>query len=233
MEILINLIIERKIIMNNAQLTNNIETVKTIANLTLKLVQKLQTEPTLKITKINLPINTFISNVLNDISAGTLVEIFGKFDTNSKPEKIAQITILGKLWNNNNATVSITDNSDAFETAGIEPMNIDFTLKLDFTELKTIVPEIRELLRPAINNLFMNNKDDKINRIGIATDETGFQFELHDELVETIQKKLFEVFNLLDVNHDINTDELDQDLVKDLIARLERPAEPHLDPNNF
>ena len=219
--------------MNNEQLTNNIETVKTIANLALKLVQKLQTEPTLKITTSNFPINTFMSNVLNDISAGTLVEIFGKFDTNSEPERIAQITILGKLWNNNNATVSITDNSDAFETAGIEPMNIDFTLKLDFTKLKTIVPEIRELLRPAINDLFMNSQDNKINHIGIVTDKTGFQFELHDELVETIQKKLFEVFNLLDVNHDINADELDQNLVKDLIARLERPAEPRLDPNKL
>lgn len=219
--------------MNNEQLTTNIETVKTIANLTLKLVEKLQTEPSLKVTKINLPINNFINDVLNDISVGTLVEVFGKFDTKPEPERIAQITIRGKLWNDKNAAVSISDNPDAFETAGADPMNIDFTLRLDFAELKTIVPEIRELLRPAINNLFMNNEDDKINRIGIATDETGFQFELHDDLVETVQKKLFEVFNLLDVNHDINANELNHDLVKDLIVRLERPDEPRLDPNNF
>lgn len=219
--------------MNNEQLTNNIKTVKTIANLALKLVQKLQTEPTLKITKINLPINTFINFVLNDIHMAQLVDVFGKFDNEPNTELIATISIEDKEWTNDMAKIFISSEPFVFDCAEVDPINVDFNLSLDFQNLKDIVPEIRELLRPAINDLFMNSQDNKINRIGIATDETGFQFELHDELVETIQKKLFEVFNLLDVNHDINADELNHELVKDLIARLERPAEPHLDPNNF
>lgn len=219
--------------MNNEQLTNNIKTVKTIANLALKLVQKLQTEPTLKITKINLPINTFINFVLNDIHTAQLVDVFGKFDNEPNTELIATISIEDKEWTNDMAKIFISSEPFVFDCAEVDPIDVDFNLSLDFQNLKDIVPEIRELLRPAINDLFMNSQDNKINRIGIATDETGFQFELHDELVETIQKKLFEVFNLLDVNHDINADELNHELVKDLIARLERPAEPHLDPNNF
>jgi len=219
--------------MNNEQLTNNIKTVKTIANLALKLVQKLQTEPTLKITKINLPINTFINFVLNDIHMAQLVDVFGKFDNEPNTELIATISIEDKEWTNDMAKIFISSEPFVFDCAEVDPIDVDFNLSLDFQNLKDIVPEIRELLRPAINDLFMNSQDNKINRIGIATDETGFQFELHDELVETIQKKLFEVFNLLDVNHDINADELNHELVKDLIARLERPAEPHLDPNNF
>lgn len=219
--------------MNNEQLTNNIKTVKTIANLALKLVQKLQTEPTLKITKINLPINTFINFVLNDIHMAQLVDVFGKFDNEPNTELIATISIEDKEWTNDMAKIFISSEPFVFDCAEVDPIDVDFNLSLDFQNLKDIVPEIRELLRPAINDLFMNSQDNKINRIGIATDETGFQFELHDELVETIQKKLFEVFNLLNVNHDINADELNHELVKDLIARLERPAEPHLDPNNF
>lgn len=206
----------------------NTNFIRLVAKKTLQTIKIIEKNNDITITKVNLPINKFINEVTQHQTDSDLVEIYGKYASSSVEHVFA--TIMLKSGYNTyaeKAQLIIHTIIDAFNDNTRNKTQID---SLDFVKSKEVVPEVRELLTPAIQSILSTNYKQLKRHISVIIDEHDQSFMDHDELVDTVETKLEELLKILDVNHDINVSELDQNVVTELINRLFKPDEPELDP---
>lgn len=206
----------------------NTNFIRLVAKKTLQTIKIIEKNNDITITKVNLPINKFINGVTKHQTESDLVEIYGKYASSSVEHVFATIMLKsGYITYAEKAQLITRTIMDAFNDNTQNKTQID---SLDFVKPKEVVPEVRELLTPAIQSILSANYHQLKRRVSVIVDKHDQSFMDHDELVDTVETKLEELLKILDINHDINVSELDQNVVNDLINRLFRPDEPELDP---
>ena len=206
----------------------NTKFIKLVAKKTLQTIKLIERNSDITITKVNLPINKFINKAAQYQTGSDLVEIYGKYDSSSIEHVFGTIRLRsGYITYAQKAQLVTQTIIDTFNDNPQDKSQINL---LAFMKPKEVVPEVRELLTPAIQSILSTNYDQLKRRVSVIVDEHDQSFMDHDELVDTVETKLEKLLETLDVNHDINVSELDQNVVTELINRLFRPDEPELDP---
>lgn len=209
----------------------NIKFIKLVAKKTLQTIKTIERNSDITITKVNLPINKFINKAAQqrtDAEDADLVEIYGRYNSSSVEHAFGTIRLRsGYITYAEKAQLVTQSIIDTFNDNKHNKSQIDL---LAFMKPKEVVPEVRELLTPAIQSILSTNNNQLKRRVSVIVDEHDKSFMDHDELVDTVENKLEKLLETLDVNHDLNVSELDQNVVTALINRLFRPDEPELDP---
>lgn len=206
----------------------NTKFIKLVAKKTLQTIKLIERNSDITITKVNLPINKFINKAAQYQTGSDLVEIYGKYDSSSIEHVFGTIRLRsGYITYAQKAQLVTQTIIDTFNDNPQDKSQINL---LAFMKPKEVVPEVRELLTPTIQSILNTNYHQLKRRVSVIVDEHDQSFMDHDELVDTVETKLEELLKILDVNHDINVSELDQNVVTAIINRLFRPDEPELDP---
>lgn len=209
----------------------NTKFIKLVAKKTLQTIKLIERNSDITITKVNLPINKFINKAAQYQTGSDLVEIYGKYDSSSIEHVFGTIRLRsGYITYAQKAQLVTQTIIDTFNDNPQDKSQINL---LAFMKPKEVVPEVRELLTPAIQSILSTNYDQLKRHVSVIVDEHDQSFSDHDELVDTVETKLEELLKILDVNHDINVSELNQNVVTALINRLFRPDEPELDPKTI
>lgn len=185
----------------------NTNFIRLVAKKTLQTIKIIEKNNDITITKVNLPINKFINEVTQHQTDSDLVEIYGKYASSSVEHVFATIMLKsGYITYAEKAQLITHTIIDAFNDNTRNKTQID---SLDFVKSKEVVPEVRELLTPAIQSILSTNYKQLKRHISVIIDEHDQSFISHDELVDTVKNKLEKLLETLDINHDINVSELD------------------------
>lgn len=207
-------------------MNKNIETIKTIAKQTVALIKEIENKGNISISQITLHRTEIVNSALDNDQNATVLTVAGASKLILDKHELGRIEI-----SNTDETAELQIISNPFINENGLKGQIDKHVSLEIDNFSEIVPEIRELLETAIQSILMINPDKHIQTISVFNDENfTVPVKTHAEIVDDISDRLFQALKLLEINHDINGDELDQDVLQELDERVNRFAEPRLDP---
>lgn len=204
-------------------MNKNIETIKTIAKQTVALIKEIENKGNISVSQITLHRTEVVNSALDNDQNATVLTVAGA------SKLILDKHELGRIEISNTAELQITSNPFINEN-GLKGQ-VDKHIPLAIDNFSEIVPEIRDLLETAIQSILMINPDKHIQTISVFNDENfTVPVKTHAEIIDDISDHLYQALRILEINHDINGDELDQDVLQELDERVNRFAEPRLDP---
>lgn len=207
-------------------MNKNIEIIKTIAKETITLIKEIENKGNISVSQITLHRTEVFNNALDNDQTATVLTVAGASKLILDKHELGRIEI-----NNTAETAELQITSNPFINENGLKGQIDKHIPLAIDNFSEIVPETRELLETAIQSILMVNPDKHIQTISVFNDENfTVPLKTHTEIADDISNHLFQALRLLEINHDINGDELDQDVLQELDERVNRFAEPRLDP---
>ena len=207
-------------------MNKNIETIKTIAKETVALIKEIENKGNISVSQITLHRTEIVNSALDNDQNATVLTVAGASKLILDKHELGRIEI-----SNTDETAELQITSNPFINENGSKGQIDKHIPLAIDNFSEIVPEIRDLLETAIQSILMINPDKHIQTISVFNDENfTVPLKTHADIADDISDHLFQAFKLLEINHDINGDELDQDVLQELDERVNRFAEPRLYP---
>lgn len=207
-------------------MNKNIETIKTIAKETVALIKEIENKGNISVSQITLHRTEVVNSALDNDQNTTILTVAGASKLILDKHELGRIEI-----SNTAETAELQITSNPFINENGLKGQVDKHIPLEIDNFNEIVPEIRDLLETAIQSILIIDPDKHIQTISVFSDESfTVRSKTHAEIVDDISDHLFQALRLLEINHDINGDELDQDVLQELDERVNRFAEPRLDP---
>ena len=207
-------------------MNKNTEIIKTIAKETVALIKAIENKGNISVSQITLHPSEIVDNALNNDQIATILTVAGASKLILDKHELGRIEI-----SNTDETAELQITSNPFINENGLKGQIDKHISLNIINFSEIAPEIRDLLKTAIQSILMINPDKHIQTISVLSDDVfTVRAKTHAETVDDISDHLFQALRLLEINHDINGEELDQDVLQELDERVNRFAEPRLDP---
>lgn len=207
-------------------MNKNIKTIKTIAKETVALIKEIENKGDISVSQITLHRTEIVNSALYNYQNATVLTVAGASKLILDKHELGRIEI-----SNTDETTELQITSNPFINENGLKGQVDKYVSLEIDNFSEIVPEIRDLLETAIQSILMVNPDKHIQTISVFNDENfTVPVKTHAEIADDISDHLFQALRLLEINHDINGDELDQDVLQELDERVNRFAEPRLDP---
>lgn len=207
-------------------MNKNIKTIKTIAKETVALIKEIENKGDISVSQITLHRTEIVNSALYNYQNATVLTVAGASKLILDKHELGRIEI-----SNTDETTELQITSNPFINENGLKGQVDKYVSLEIDNFSEIVPEIRDLLETAIQSILMVNPDKHIQTISVFNDENfTVPVKTHAEIADDISDHLFQALRLLEINHDINGDELDQDVLQELDERVNRFAEPRLYP---